>query len=148
MPRSKVNDEDLRQLASLYNTEGRTAVYELLRTRYDVKNPYFVVRRMLEDTDLSYHAKDDCFHIQERPNPESVFLSMDELCIPVKSQHINVQEKQAMDSRPAAMEKLIQELIGDRLLELSRYVTLDSLSKTVIVDRSSLTTDGYQLVTH
>jgi len=37
-----------------------------------------------------------------------------ELCTPAGPQCINVQEKQAVDSRPAAMEKLIRELIGDR----------------------------------
>jgi len=53
-----------------------------------------------------------------------------------------------MDSRPAAMEILIRELIGDRLLQLSKYVTIDSSSKTVIVDKTTLLTDGYQLETH
>lgn len=46
------------------------------------------------------------------------------------------------------MEKLIRDLIGDRLLELSRYVALDTLSKTMIIDKTSLENDGYQLVTH
>ena len=51
-------------------------------------------------------------------------------------------------SRPEAMEKLVRDLIGDRLLELSRYVVLDTLSKTMVVDKTSLENDGYQLVTH
>ena len=46
------------------------------------------------------------------------------------------------------MEKLVRDLIGDRLLELSRYVVLDTLSKTMVVDKTSLENDGYQLVTH
>jgi len=148
MPRSKVNDRDLRKLAGIYNAEGRTAVYELLRNQYAIKNPYFVMRRMLENTDLSYNAEEDHFDIPDHPNPEDVFMSMDELCVPVKAQEVNAQVKQAMDSRPAAMEILIRELIGDRLLQLSKYVTIDSSSKTVIVDKTTLLTDGYQLETH
>ena len=46
------------------------------------------------------------------------------------------------------MEKLIQELLGDRLLELSRYISLDSLSKTMIIDQTSLKSAGYRVVTH
>ena len=46
------------------------------------------------------------------------------------------------------MDKLIRELIGDRLLELSKYVTIDYLSKRIIVDKITLETDGYQLITH
>jgi len=82
MPKSKVKDGDLRKLAGIYNAEGRTAVYELLRNQYEVKNLYFVMRRMLKKTELSYHAKEDHFDIQNRINPESVFMGMDELCTP------------------------------------------------------------------
>ena len=46
------------------------------------------------------------------------------------------------------MEKLIRELIGDRLLELRRYVALDYASKIMYVDESSLKNDGYQLLIH
>ena len=47
-----------------------------------------------------------------------------------------------------APDKLIRELIGDRLLELNKYVTIDSLSKRIIVDKTTLGQDGYKLVTH
>lgn len=46
------------------------------------------------------------------------------------------------------MEKLIQELIGDRLLELSRYISINSISKTLIIDKTSLVRDGYRVTTH
>jgi hypothetical protein len=46
------------------------------------------------------------------------------------------------------MEKLVQELIGDRLLALSRYITMDTSSRTVLVDRSLLIADGYRVELH
>ncbi|WP_278308901.1 hypothetical protein [Butyrivibrio sp. Su6] len=42
----------------------------------------------------------------------------------------------------------MKELIGDRLLELSRYVVMDILNKTMIIDKTALTGAGYTLVTH
>ena len=75
-------------------------------------------------------------------------MSMEELCSPIIPQHVRNKEQQEIDSRPAAMDKLIRELIGDRLLELSKYVTIDSLTKRIIVDKTTLTMDGYQLITH
>ena len=48
----------------------------------------------------------------------------------------------------AAMEKLIQELISDHLLTLSRYITMDSSSRTILIDQASLTADGYQIIMH
>ena len=46
------------------------------------------------------------------------------------------------------MENLIHELISDRLLELSRYVTLEASSRTILIDRTSMIADGYKAVIH
>ena len=74
-------------------------------------------------------------------------MSMEDLCSPVVSQHVVEKQDSEIDSRPAAMDKLIRELIGDRLLELNKYVKIDSLSKRIIIDQSTLNQDGYRLVT-
>lgn len=148
MSRCKVKDENLKELAGIYNSKGKKELYELLNSQYNVKNPYFVFRRMCDNPDLSYDSDKDYFGINESTDTESVFMSMEELCSPVIPQHVSSKEKQVIDSRPAAMYKLIRELIGDRLLELSKYVTLDSLSKRIIVDQTTLTMDGYQLIMH
>ena len=58
------------------------------------------------------------------------------------------QPEPAADTRPVAMEKLVRELIRDRLLTLSRYITLDSSTRTILIDQTSLSADGYQVVTH
>jgi hypothetical protein len=46
------------------------------------------------------------------------------------------------------MERLVHELISDRLLTLSRYITLESSTRTILIDQTSLSADGYQVVTH
>ena len=150
MARYKVKDKDLKELAKIYNSDGKHAVYEQLENHYNIKNPYFVFRRMRDHPDLSYDTENDCFaaSTSETQSTENVFMSMEELCSPIIPQHISTKEQQEMDTRPAAMDKLIRELIGDRLLELSKYITIDSLSKRIIVDKTTLTQDGYQLVIH
>lgn len=148
MARYKVSEEHLKELAEIYNSRDRQAVYEILNSQYNVKNPYFVFRRMCKHPDLSYDSERDCFRINETQRAENVFMSMEELCSPIITQHVSSKEQQEIDSRPTAMDKLIRELIGDRLLELSKYVTIDSLSKRIIIDKTTLTTDGYQLITH
>ena len=41
---SKVSNEALIDVVQVYNDEGRTAAYDLLRNQYGVKNPYFTTR--------------------------------------------------------------------------------------------------------
>lgn len=148
MSRCKINDSNLKELADLYNSAGKHAVYDVIRTQFHVKNPTCIFKRMREHPVLSYSREKDCFEIGALKNTEDVFMSMEELCSPIVPQHIPMKEQEELDSRPAAMDKLIRELIGDRLLELNKYVTIDSLSKRIIVDKTTLSQDGYKLVTH
>lgn len=77
---------------------------------------------------------------------DKVFMTIDELCASNKNVKVSPVEQQPDKSKE--MEKLIQELIGDRLLELSRYISINSISKTLIIDKTSLDRDGYQVTTH
>lgn len=145
----RIHDEELQKLAQVYNTEGKKGLYGMLREEYGIKNPYFVFTRMKEKEELGYIPEQDRFGVQPAPGgAEGVFMSFEESCAPAVLQHRKTPAGQTADPKPEAMEKLIRELIGDRLLELSRYVVLDPLSKTMIIDRTSLMNDGYQLVTH
>lgn len=146
---ARIYDKELKKLAQIYNAEGKKHLYGVLRNEYGIKNPYFVFTRMKEKEELGYIPEQDCFSTQSAPmEADDVFMSIEELCAPTVLQHVKTPTTQMADSRPEAMEKLVRELIGDRLLELSRYVALDSLSKTMILDKTSLINDGYQLVTH
>lgn len=149
MPRYKIENSELKELAEIYNRNGKKAVYEIIRARFSIKNPTHILRRMRENPDLSYNEEKDCFETEAlQDDAESVFMSMEELCNPNVPRQINQNGQEEFDSRPAAMDKLIRELIGDRLLELNKYVRIDSLSKRIIIDKTTLTHDGYQLVTH
>lgn len=145
---SKVNDEELNKIVQVYNSEGRSAAYDLLRRQYGIKNPYFVKKRIDKNPKFEYRQAEDRYLILSESEADGVFMSMEELCSPIVPRHILSTEKQFIDNRPIEMEKLIQELLGARLLELSRYITLDSLSKTMLIDQTSLKSAGYRIITH
>ena len=144
----KVSNEALIGVVEVYNNEGRTAAYNLLRRQYGVKNPYFIKKRIAKDPRFEYDPERDCYLVKDLTETDHLFMSIEELCSPVLPQRIQTSEKHLIDNRSADMEKLIQELLGDRLLELSRFITLDSLSKTMIIDHTSLKSAGYRVVTH
>lgn len=53
--------------------------------------------------------------------------------IPIDTEYFTASPEPAADTRPVAMEKLVRELIRDRLLTLSRYITLDSSDRKSVV---------------
>lgn len=145
---AKINDNELIELAKLYNSEGRTSMYSLLQEQYGIKTPYSVLLRMKRKAVLGYNPDLDYFQVTNDSDKDNdLFMSIEELCSPMVTQHVKPMPEGSV-SKPEAMDKLVRELIGDRLLELSRYVMLDPLMKTITIDQTSLLNDGYQLVTH
>lgn len=141
-----VKEKDFPELVEIYNTEGRTAMYDHIRSQYGLKQPYFVLRRIMRSDRYDYDESQDMFRDTASTQAEQadLFLSLDQLC-EAGSNIINVTRQKRQAERSKAMESLIQTLIGDRLLELSRYVLLDPVSRKVCVDRASLEQNGYQL---
>lgn len=143
---AKVKPEDMHGLAEIYNREGDRALRETLCSQYGVRKPYAIVRKMKLSAELHYDEVSDRFLLDSGiVEGDGVFLSMDELCAGAKAGASKNHKTNREPAQGEAMEKLIQTLIGDRLLELSRYVTLNTMSKTVALDRTALESDGYHL---
>ena len=145
---TKINNQELRLLAEKYNSDGKQAMYAYLQSEYGIKNPTCTFKRMKKHPELGYHPEKERFLFDENPteSEDKVFMTIDELCASNKNVKVSPVEQQPDKSKE--MEKLIQELIGDRLLELSRYISINSISKTLIIDKTSLVRDGYQVTTH
>lgn len=145
----KINDKNLPELAGIYNSGGKDALYQKLRASFGIKHPWSTLARMKSIDYLGYDEITDRFSTKQcKQADESLFMSMDELCSPVKPQHVCEPQTEKNTPKAEAMEKLVMELIGDKLLELSRYVVMDTLNKKMIIDKTALTDAGYILVTH
>lgn len=141
-----VKEKDFPELVELYNTEGRTALYDHIRSQYGLKQPYYVLRRIMKSSRYDYDKEQDLFRDTAQSDAEQadLFFSLDQLCR-TEPVPVTVSEQERQKERSKAMEALVQTLIGDRLLELSRYVMLDPVSRRVRVDKVSLEQNGYYL---
>lgn len=148
MARTVIPDTMFPELVELYNTEGKIAMYDLLRSQYGMKQPYFVLQRIKSSDKFEYDSEADRFTVKEISIADDVFMDLDELCsgqIVEKHHDCGIG---SIDPRKGAMEKLVNELINDRLLTLSRYITLDGASRTILIDQTSLSQDGYRIISH
>jgi len=145
----KINEEKLPELAMIYNECGKSALYRELRNTHGIKYPVTVLSRMKKTVALGYNEATDVFDLKVKKNPdEDLFISIDELCSPMKPQHVMTKDTTDSIPKTVAMEKLVKELLGDRLLELSWYVILDTINKTLILDKTAISDAGYTMVTH
>ena len=128
----KITPDKYPQIIEVYNTEGKTAAYDLMRSCYEIKNPTCVMKRMKADKSLGYNY--------------DIFLNLEMLC----ENKIETSDRSEgainRNDRIKAMENMVHSLISDRLLELSKYVLLDPIGKRILIDKSSMQTDGYQVL--
>ena len=145
----KIQKEDKKQLAITYNTEGKDAMYSIIREKYMVKNPTCVFTSMKKASYLAYNPEDDRFMFGEQETTEAnIFLDIEALCSRTAKNETSVTVVKSEKTPHKSMDALIQELIGERLLTLSQYVSLDPVEKVLRVDETWLKNDGYRLILH
>ena len=134
---------DHADIIRIYNTVGRSQAYSYIKEHYDVKNPYSVIKRMKQSSIYHYDESSDCFMDASTSGTDNVFIDLSELC----QENKVISPIQAVN--PAmSMEKLIKELIEDRLLQLSNYIQMNQATRTVMVDQSSMISAGYRVIIH
>ncbi|PLT84555.1 hypothetical protein [Mediterraneibacter gnavus] len=148
----KIQKEDKKQLAITYNTEGKDAMYSVIKEKYMVKNPTCVFTSMKKAAYLAYNPENDRFMFGEQEAMEAmeanIFLDIETLCSgKTQSEKTAGLEKSEVHLHKS-MDMLIQELIGERLLKLSQYVSLDPVEKVMRIDETYLKSDGYKLILH
>lgn len=94
-------------------------------------------------------TENDRFMFREQEVTETnIFLNIETLCS--GKRHI---DKSDIPGESAvhfykSMDVLVQELIGERLLILNKYVSLDPVKKMLCVGETWLKNDGYLLILH
>lgn len=139
---TKVTAEKFPEIIEVYNAEGKTAAHDLIRNQFGIKNPTCVMKRLKQSAEFSYNPETDLFGIQSKKEEEGLFLNLDDLCCRTVQKQETAMPREA---KTDAMEKMIQTLISDRLLEISRYVTLDPVNRQIFIDKTSMQADGYEV---
>ena len=145
----KISKQERIQLANIYNSEGKNKMYAMLREKYFISNPSQVFACMKKAPYLLYDAEQDLFGVNDpETNEANIFLDIEELCSSGNKKNTSQSVCQNNHASYKSMDTLIQELIGERLLTLSQYVSLDMTEKILRLDETALKNDGYQLILH
>lgn len=134
---------DYSEIIRVYNTDGRSQAYAYIRNQYAVKNPYGIIKRIKQSGIFNYDEETDRFIESAVAGTDSVFIGLNELCQSGR----NTGAIHQIDNEQN-LEKLIRELIEDRLMQLSHYIQMNQLTRTVLIDHTSMKSDGYHVVIH
>lgn len=133
---------DYPLIIKTYNEQGRRATIVLLETVYGMKSPHSFLSRMKNNTKYQYNQASNKFGATIKT--EELFLGLDELCNKSNTTpDVPIIPKAA---KQPSLPTLMQELMQEKLLELTKYVQLNRAMNTVNVDKSALISDGYNVI--
>ena len=144
----KVPKTDYPAIAEMFNRDGRDATYEYIRDRYGMNCPDRLIAKLKKEPGFTFDKNTKKFTATGSEDADQLFMSLDELCSPMVTTHSAGEVYDSASAAKEAMDKLVRSLISDRLLELSKYVSLDTMTRTIMVDRSSMASDGYKVLIH
>lgn len=133
---------DYPLIIKTYNEQGSQATIALLETKYGLKSPRSFLCRMKNNTKYKYNHASNKFDATIKT--EELFLGLDELYN--KSNTNSDVPIVPKATKQPSLPTLMQDLIQEKLLELTKYVQLNRAMNTVSVDKSALLSDGYNVV--
>ena len=103
MGKTIIGEELFPEIIEQYNAGGKSSAYDHLRSRYGIKNPFFVLRRIKACGKYDYDPSTDHFSETEKDLVDNIFMDLDELCGRT-ALSAGQQSKPVTDPRPAAIE--------------------------------------------
>jgi len=139
---ANVKKQDYEYIANIFNESGDKAAQEYIATTYGNKAPRGVISRIKKAPGFKYDEVNKKI-IKVDLTEEKIFMGLDELCNNTDS---NKGESVLSDDNSIKnIESLYIELMQEKLLELMKYIRINHYSKTISIDNSALTLDGYKV---
>jgi hypothetical protein len=137
---------DFEEFVNEINKNGKNAAKTLVRDKYNLSFEQ-VKRRLLNGTDYYFDASTRLYKHKAKACDTDEFMSLEEL----DNQPLYKTIKNRIDapigaSSNMSFDEMVKELINDRIMELSKYVSIDHSSRCFIVKTASLKVDGFNLV--
>lgn len=146
---SNVSRNDYDKIVKIYNESGIKAAIEYIELNYSIKYPRDVLRRIKKSPGYSYDATSEKIIVNNATAEKSIFMGIDELCKPaVSTKPTGATTASICNTKDftITLELLYQELLQEKLMELTKYVRLHRYSNTISIDKTALLADGYKVV--
>ena len=137
---------DFDEFVNEINKNGKTASRALVRDKYNLS--FEQVKRMLfNETDYHFDSYTRLYKHKAQASDNGEFMSLEELDnqAPYKTIKHRIDAPTGASSN-SNFDELVKELIKDRIMELSKYVSIDHACRCVVIKSDSLKLDGLDLV--
>lgn len=137
---------DFPEFVNIFNTQGKDAARLLAREKYNRSFEY-IQRKVRYESDYYFDRTLKKYKNKDKNIIEADFMSLDEL------DNYGTQVAVSKNSEPLpglskdeSFDQLINELIKDRMLELSKYISISHETRQLTVKSKTIKNDGLSLI--
>ena len=137
---------DFSEFVNIFNTQGKDAARLLAREKYNRSFEY-IQRKVRYESDYYFDRTLKKYKNKDKNIIEADFMSLDEL------DNYGTQVAVSKNSEPLpglskdeSFDQLINELIKDRILELSKYISISHETRQLTVKSKTIKNDGLSLI--
>lgn len=137
---------DFEEFITTYNKKGRKEALALARDKYNLSFQQ-MRRRLNNKSDYYFDARTRQYKHKSEASIESNFMTIDELdCY--KNNDNSLKDSMPLSglSLTQSFDELLNDLIKDRLMELSKYVSINLQQRRLIINTKSLKQDSFELI--
>lgn len=137
---------DFPEFVNIFNTQGKDSARLLAREKYNRSFEY-IQRKVRYESDYYFDRTLKKYKNKDKNIIEADFMSLDEL------DNYGTQVAVSKNSEPLpglskdeSFDQLINELIKDRILELSKYISISHETRQLTVKSKTIKNDGLSLI--
>ncbi|SHJ88750.1 hypothetical protein SAMN05444401_0003 [Clostridium amylolyticum] len=137
---------DFPEFVNIFNTQGKDAARLLAREKYNRSFEY-IQRKVRYESDYYFDRTLRKYKNKDKNIIEADFMSLDEL------DNYGNQAAVTKNTEPLpglwkdqSFEQIINDLIKDRILELSKYISINHETKQLTVKSKTIKNDGLSLI--
>lgn len=137
---------DFPEFVNIFNTQGKDAARLLAREKYNRSFEY-IQRKVRYESDYYFDRTLKKYKNKDKNIIEADFMSLDELDNYGTKVAVTKNSEPLLGlSKDESFDQLINELIKDRMLELSKYISISHETRQLTVKSKTIKNDGLSLI--
>lgn len=134
--RKKLGKIDYKKFVDTFNNHGKIAAVKYVSETYGVRYDT-IVKRLKKESDYMYSQQGDKYVLKTERNDEGAFLSIEELC--------KTEKPKEQKTISIKYDEILFDLIKDKFMEMSKFITLESSNKKILLKLDAARIAGYDI---
>jgi hypothetical protein len=139
-----VNKIDYDEFVNMFNTKGKEFTENFVKEKYG-KGYARVQKLVVKESKYYYNAGSRKYEEKPPAAVDAAFISIDELYKGKDNESTSIAPSKGLYV-PTTLDEIMMEMIKDRVLELSQYITIDHCNRKIVVKSKLVQSSGYELI--